>query len=239
MAVDSLNSGRQILVVDDQPELVELLEFILDQHGFEPILAYEAAKAVELFHKRKPDLVLLDILLGRSNGLQVLQAIRQSSAVPVIMLTALDQLEDKVRGLELGADDYLTKPFHYQELVARIEALLRRSRCNMTAEQRRPSQLKVGSLVLDEDVHEVTKNGVFVDLPPKEFDLLRCLMQRAGRVVHYRTLQQEVWNDPGPSVSDVVRVTLHRLRQKLEDDPSHPVLLQIIPRIGVKLKVEP
>jgi DNA-binding response OmpR family regulator len=205
-------SGRQVLLVDDDPEVVALLEFVLRRYGQEPISAHDARTALQLFRQRQPDLVLLDIILGTSNGLQVLKEIRQlDAAVPVIMLTAMDDTQDKVRGLQMGADDFITKPFNNQELMARIEVQFRRADRKESPQPPLPLLLKAGPLVLDDRKHSVTKNGKPIDLTLKEFDLLRCLMRRAGSVVPYRTLLQEVWNDPSPGERDeavVVRVTV-------------------------------
>ena len=231
----------RILLVDDDRELIDLLAFALKRAGLEPISAHDVASALRIFQDRQPDLVVLDINLGASNGLELLKQLRHISDRPVIMLTALDSEEDKVRGLELGADDYLTKPFSHRELIARIRAQLRRSGqdTSQTASRRPPeTRLSVGSLILDLAVHSVTKSGQQVPVTVTEFRLLHCLMSNAGAVVPTSTLLKQVWGYADGGGSDVVRVTVHRLRRKLEEDPSRPSILQTIPGVGVLLKAE-
>ena len=228
----------RILLVDDDRELIDLLAFALKRAGLEPIGAHDAGTALRLFDERHPDLVVLDINLGASSGLEVLKELRKrDTSLPVIMLTALDSEEDKVRGLESGADDYLTKPFSHRELVARIRAQLRRSGQEWPA-RRAPvaSRLEVGSIALDLAQHLVTKSGQQVSLTVTEFRLLHCLMTNAGTVVPTGTLLKQVWGYNDPGGSDVVRVTVHRLRRKLEQDPARPNLLHTIPGVGVLLK---
>jgi two-component system response regulator VicR len=227
----------RILLVDDDRELIDLLAFALRRAGLEPVAAHDASSAVRLFEERQPDLVVLDINLGASNGLEVLKQLRRRAQLPVIMLTALDSEEDKVRGLELGADDYLTKPFSHRELIARIRAQLRRSGTEwQPARPVTETRLNVGSITLDMAAHQVTKAGQQVSLTVTEFRLLHCLMTNAGAVVPTSTLLKQVWGYADPSGSDVVRVTVHRLRRKLEEDPSRPSLLHTIPGVGVLLK---
>jgi DNA-binding response OmpR family regulator len=225
-----------ILLVDDDRELIELLSFALRRAGLDPIGAHDATSAMRQFEEHTPDLVVLDINLGTSSGLDVLKELRRRSAVPVIMLTALDSEEDKVRGLESGADDYLTKPFSHRELIARIKAQLRRGGQAVPVGPEPRTRLEVGSITLNVADHSVTREGQPVSLTVTEFRLLHCLMTSAGRVVSTSDLLKQVWgyHDPGPS--DVVRVTVLRLRRKLEQDPSRPQLLHTIPGVGVLLK---
>ncbi len=231
-------SAVRILLVDDDRELIDLLAFALRRAGLDPFGAHDAVSALRLFDERTPDLVVLDINLGSSSGLDVLKELRRRSQLPVIMLTALDSEEDKVRGLETGADDYLTKPFSHRELVARIRAHLRRSGQEWPVRRAPETRLQVGSIVLDLAQHSVTKLGQSVSLTVTEFRLLHCLMSNAGVVVPTGSLLKQVWGyDPGGS--DVVRVTVHRLRRKLEQDPARPQLLHTIPGVGVRLSADP
>jgi len=226
----------RILLVDDDRELIDLLAFALRRAGLDPIGAHDAVSALRLFDERNPDLVVLDINLGSASGLDVLRELRRRSALPVIMLTALDSEEDKVRGLEAGADDYLTKPFSHRELIARIRAQLRRSGQEWPVRRAPETRLEVGSITLDLAEHSVTKSGQPLSLTVTEFRLLHCLMTNAGSVVPTSTLLKQVWGYNDPGGSDVVRVTVHRLRRKLEQDPSRPQLLHTIPGVGVRLK---
>jgi DNA-binding response OmpR family regulator len=168
----------------------------------------------------------------------VLNDLRRRTELPVIMLTALDSEEDKVRGLEGGADDYLTKPFSHRELIARIRAQLRRSGQEVGARRAPATRLEVGSITLDLAEHSVTKSGQQVSLTVTEFRLLHCLMTNAGTVVSTSTLLKQVWGYQDPGGSDVVRVTVHRLRRKLESDPARPHLLHTVPGVGVLLKAD-
>jgi two-component system, OmpR family, response regulator VicR len=230
----------KILIVDDDRELVELLAFALYRAGLEPLRAHDGSTALRLFKEQQPSMVVLDINLGSSNGLEVLRQLRRESEVLVIMLTAADSEEDKVRGLEMGADDYLTKPFSHRELIARIRAQLRRSGQEWQPQTRTPTmRLQVGSITLDTGEHSVTKAGQQVSLTVTEFRLLHCLMSNAGAVVPTATLLKQVWGYADPGGSDVVRVTVHRLRRKLEQDPMRPTLLHTIPGVGVLLKPNP
>jgi two-component system response regulator VicR len=229
----------QILLVDDDRELTDLLAFALNRAGLEPIAAHDAQTAVRLFEEKQPDLAVLDINLGGASGLDVLKTLRRDSQVPIIMLTALDSEEDKVRGLELGADDYLTKPFSHRELIARIRAQLRRSGQEWTPRRAPETRLEVGPIVLDVAEHSVTKERQPISLTVTEFRLLHCLMAHAGSVVPTGTLLKQVWGYQDPGGTDVVRVTVHRLRRKLEDDPARPSFLHTIPGVGVLLKPEP
>jgi two-component system response regulator RegX3 len=226
-----------VLLVDDDRELIELLSFALRRAGLEPIGAHDAASAMRQFEDHDPDLVVLDINLGSSSGLDVLQELRRRSSLPVIMLTALDSEEDKVRGLDRGADDYLTKPFSHRELIARIRAQLRRGGQELQVREEPKTRLEVGPLVLNVADHSVTCAGAPVNLTVMEFRLLHCLMSNAGRVVSTNDLLKQVWgySEPG-SAPDVVRVTVHRLRRKLEVDPSKPRLLHTIPGVGFLLR---
>jgi DNA-binding response OmpR family regulator len=225
-----------ILLVDDDRELIELLAFALRRAGLDPISAHDSTSALRQFEEHKPELAVLDINLGGSSGLDVLKELRQRSSLPVIMLTAMDSEDDKVRGLEAGADDYLTKPFSHRELIARIRAQLRRSGQEAAAHRAPETLLAVGSLTLNMAEHTVSRAGEPVNLTVTEFRLLHCLMSNAGRVVSTSELLKQVWGYHDPGGSDVVRVTVHRLRRKLEQDPTRPQLLHTIPGVGVLLK---
>jgi two-component system, OmpR family, response regulator VicR len=229
----------QILLVDDDRELIDLLAFALKRAGLEPVAAHDAQTAVRLFQEKQPDLAVLDINLGGASGLEVLKSLRRQSQLPIIMLTALDSEEDKVRGLEMGADDYLTKPFSHRELIARIRAQARRIGQDWQPKKTPETRLAVGPIVLDLAEHSVAKDRKPINLTVTEFRLLHCLMTHAGSVVPTGTLLKQVWGYQDPGGTDVVRVTVHRLRRKLEDDPSRPAFLHTIPGVGVLLKPEP
>ena len=224
----------RILLVEDDLELAEMLAYALTQAQFEAVVARDNPSALERFEQELPDLVVVDIALGAWNGLDLLKEIRRRSDVPVIVATGSATGEtDKIRALEMGADDYLIKPFGYLELIARIHAHLRRRREAISA----PERLEVGPLMLDPVAHVTEKNGQPLQLTVIEFRLLQYLMSRAGSVVTTAELLREIWGYDDPGASDVLRVALHRLRRKLEDEPARPRYLSTVAGIGVILNL--
>lgn len=225
---------HRVLVVEDEPGLAESVRYALDVEGFDVLVAHSGVGGLESARVNRPDLVLLDLMLPGMSGLDVCRQIRLSSDVPIIMLTAKDAESDKVAGLELGADDYMTKPFSMRELVARVRAQLRRAaKSGVLAESN--EVLRGGPIELDIDAHQTRLDGEPVDLRPKEFELLESLMRRRNRLAARHTLIDEVW---GPSYfgdTKTLDVHIKRLRQKLEPDPSHPRLIVTVRGLGYKL----
>jgi DNA-binding response OmpR family regulator len=208
----------RILLVDDDRELIDLLAFALTRAGLEPIAAHDASGAMRQYEEREPDLVVLDINLGNSNGLDVLKELRRRGQLPVIMLTALDSEEDKVRGLELGADDYLTKPFSIRELLARVRAIFRRIELQgqSASADASPPLLEEGSLRVDVGEHTASVDGQPLELTPKEFDLLVILVQNPGRAFARDYLLDKVWGyEYGGLDTRTVDTHVLRLRKKL------------------------
>jgi two-component system KDP operon response regulator KdpE len=212
----------KILVVDDAPEVVESvrLGFMLQWREVEVIGAGDGESALDLAEQESPDLVLLDIGLPELDGYKVLERIRLFSDVPVVMLTARDDTMDKVKGLELGADDYITKPFNHLELLARVKAVLRR--LDMPAPKSRAPSFQAGDLEVDFAAQEARLNGQRLDLTPTEYKLLYHLVRNAGRVLTHGTLLAKVWGREYVDEVDYVRVYVRRLRDKLGDDPERP-----------------
>jgi two-component system response regulator RegX3 len=211
----------RILLVDDEETLRSSLEFALQKEGFEVLTAADGPGALAAAAASAPDLILLDLMLPGIDGLEVCRRLRAHSSVPILMLTAKDQEIDKVLGLELGADDYITKPFSTRELLARMRAVLRRTR----AEERAPETggvLTGGRVTLNLDRHEATVDGEPVDLSPKEFQLLRLLMLHAGHVLSRERLIEEVWGDAFMGDLKTLDVHIRWLREKIEADPSRP-----------------
>jgi two-component system response regulator VicR len=226
----------KILVVDDDRDLVEMVNFALKRAGFDVLRASDPQTVMRTIADSDPDLAVLDVNLGAWNGFDILRDIRRVSQIPVIMLTGRDAEDDKVRGLELGADDYVTKPFSYRELIARIRTNIRRHRAEDGDARSVQSELAVGGLTLNVAEHVAAKHGQPLKLTVTEFRLLQCLMESAGSVVATRALLRRVWGYDDPSGADLVRVTVYRLRRKIEDDPSNPVLVHTVPGVGVMLK---
>jgi DNA-binding response OmpR family regulator len=220
-----------VLIVDDESDLAQLLAFNLRQAGFDPRIAVNGAEALRLAAERIPDLVLLDVMLPDGDGRDVLRDIRSTSRTPVVMLTARGEEMDRVLGLELGADDYVTKPFSAAELVARLRAVLRRTEAAPPAAQQ---VLEVGDVRIDLDRRQVARGADEIDLTVKEFDLLRLLVENAGRLVKRETLMSEVWDPNWWGSTKTLDVHVSSLRKKLGDDPSAPRYIHTIRGIGFR-----
>jgi DNA-binding response OmpR family regulator len=225
-----------VLVVDDDRELCALLELSFRRAGLSAAVAYDGENGMRLVRAERPDVIVLDVNLGTSDGFEVLREIRRASRAPVVMLTARDAEDDKVRGLELGADDYVTKPFGHRELVARVRALIRRAGHELPEDASGPQVMRVGPLFMDTGQHVASRDGEKLDLTVTEFRLLHALMREAGTVIPTRRLLKQVWGHDDASSSDVIRVTLHRLRRKLGEDPAEPRLIHTVAGVGVMLR---
>ena len=223
-----------VLVVEDERSFSEPLAFMLRQEGFEVTVAETGPDGLEAYDRHAPDLVLLDLMLPGMSGTEVCRALRQRSAVPVIMLTARDSEVDKVVGLELGADDYVTKPFSARELVARIRAVLRRR--GEAAPADGPDVLEGGPVRIDVDRHLVTVNGTPVAMPLKEFDLLEVLLRNAGRVLTRQQLIDRVWGSSYVGDTKTLDVHVKRLRAKIEPDPASPRHVTTVRGLGYKFE---
>ena len=220
MPDDSLKN-RSILVVDDEERMARFIRLNLEHDGFQVTEAYRGMKAIDVLRDELPDLVLLDVMLPDMDGFEVLRMIREVSNVPVIMLTAKSEEDDRVRGLELGADDYITKPFSPRELVSRVRAVLRRTEA--TSPATRSEIINVDDrLKIDFGRREVWVNGELVKLRPTEYRLLYHLVQNAGWVVTYDQILSKVWGYQYRDEPHYVRLYINYLRQKLEEDPANP-----------------
>ena len=224
----------KILIVEDEETLAEAIAFLLVKEGFEVEIAATGTLAVELFEKNGADLVLLDLMLPGLSGTEVCRQIRAKSAVPIIMLTAKDSEIDKVVGLELGADDYVTKPYSSRELIARIRAVLRRGELLDTTTE--VGVLTVGPVRLDIDRHIITVNGLPISLPLKEFELLEFLMRNSGRVLTRIQLIDRVWGSDYVGDTKTLDVHIKRLRAKIEKDPANPELIHTVRGMGYKME---
>lgn len=223
----------EVLIVEDEETLVESLRFVLETEGFQVSAVADGPSALQAVRHRNPSLVLLDLMLPGMNGIDVCREIRRESDVPILMVTAKDSEADRVLGLEIGADDYITKPFSTRELVARVRANLRRASRTGTFAQAN-EVLRGGGIELDVDAHEVRVEGEPVELRPKEFELLEVLMRRKNRLASREMLMDEVW---GPSYfgdTKTLDVHIKRLRTKLEKDPSNPRHILTVRGLGYK-----
>lgn len=222
-----------VLVVEDEPSFVDALQIGLTREGFDVHVATDGAEALEVFDAVAPDVVLLDVMLPKVSGIDVCRRLRQRTSTPIIMVTAKGGEIDTVVGLEVGADDYVTKPYRIRELVARIRAVLRRAPVDRGVELT-GSTIQVGDVTLDPDEHRVTVSGQPVTLPLKEFELLHLLLANAGRVLPRETLIDRVWGTDYVGDTKTLDVHVKRLRAKVEPDPANPTRIVTIRGLGYK-----
>jgi two-component system, OmpR family, response regulator RegX3 len=222
----------KIMVVEDEPAIVDALEFGLGAEGFDVAVATDGRAGLDLFARERPDLVLLDLMLPGLSGTEVCKQLRSTSAVPIIMLTARDSEIDKVVGLELGADDYITKPFSMREVAARIRAVLRRGGDWDVPDMDAP--LEVKDVRIDPERHEVRVRGELVELPPKEFALLELLVRNAGRVLTRDMIIDRIWGADYVGDTKTLDVHIKRIRGRIEADPHDPQLVVTVRGVGYK-----
>ena len=226
----------RVLVVEDEESISDPLAYLLRQEGFEVTVAASGPDGLAEFDRSGADIVLLDLMLPGLSGTEVCRALRAKSSVPVIMLTARDSEIDKVVGLELGADDYVTKPFSSRELVARVRAVLRRRGAEPAADEP-AAALEAGRVRMDVERHVVTVDGEPISLPLKEFELLELLLRNAGRVLTRGQIIDRVWGADYVGDTKTLDVHVKRLRAKLETDPANPVFLVTVRGLGYKLEL--
>lgn len=214
-------NNKKILVVDDEKPISDIIKFNLVKEGFTVITAYDGEEAVAKVKQSQPDLILLDVMLPKLDGFQVLRKIREQNATPVIMLTAKEEEVDKVLGLELGADDYITKPFGMRELIARVKANIRRAEIAPVSEDEGQAIIETGNLRIDLDRYEVMKNGEVIELTLREFELLKFLVLQDNQIFTREQLLKDVWGYEYFGDIRTVDVTVRRLREKIEDDSSN------------------
>ena len=222
----------RVLVVDDDPGIVKLVRAYLEQAGFGVLTAYDGKKAMQIARHERPDLVILDLMLPEMDGWDVCRALRKESDVPVIMLTARVEETDKLVGLELGADDYVTKPFSPRELVARVRSVLRRAQGLPS----KPERITRGAIIIDLSRHAVSVHGQSVDLTPTEFDLLATLMEDPGRAFTRSQLLESVQGYAYDGYERTIDVHVKNLRQKIEIDPKKPQLIRTVYGLGYKFE---
>lgn len=225
---------QKILIVEDDLAIQALLHDFIQEAGYEVTLASDGVEALSYFSERSFDLVLLDIMLPKIDGYGVCEVIRRKSNIPIVMLTALDAEENQIKGLDLEADDYITKPFSITEVMARIKANIRRN-TEYAAVQPEQTKLVWGPLVMNLENHTVTKSGEIIELTAKEFDILRLLLENPQRVYTKAQIYSLIWNDAYMGDENAVNVHISRLRTKIEDDPRKPQVVITVWGIGYKL----
>ncbi|VEI02784.1 MtrAB system response regulator MtrA [Acidipropionibacterium jensenii] len=226
------STGQRILVVDDDPALAEMLQLVLHKERFVTDWCASGSRALDVFDRFKPDLILLDLMLPGRNGIDVCREVRRVSGVPIIMLTARSDTQDVVSGLEAGADDYVSKPFKSKELVARIRTRLRQPL--EAATDTESDVTSIGDLVIDVRAHQVTRGGQEIPLTPLEFDVLVALARRPHDVFSRDALLEEVWGYRHAADTRLVNVHVQRLRSKIERDPEHPSIVITVRGVGYR-----
>jgi two-component system, OmpR family, response regulator len=231
--------NSKILVVEDDRNLLDVLKYNLSREGYDVLTAADGIEAIDVARSKKPDLIALDIMLPRMDGFEVCRILRREMTVPILMLTAKAEETDKVVGLELGADDYMTKPFSIREFLARIRAMLRRTEMTIAASSTQeaiPALIKVEEMEIDFARHTVSRSGTAIDLSPKEFDLLAFLIKNRGQVFSRDQLLEKVWGYDYAGDTRTVDVHIRWLRQKIEADPATPGRLLTVRGIGYKFE---
>lgn len=229
-----LIEGAKILVVDDERQIVRMLRAALQSSGYQVSMAANGAEALDRFTTERPDLVITDLAMPEMSGLELTQAIRHCAQTPIIVLSVRDSDAMKVRALDEGADDYLTKPFSMPELLARVRVHLRRLR----VPENTPSHVEEGDFIMDEDTHTASVRGQAVHLTPKEFDLLLLFVRSSGRVLKHKALLRAIWGPAGEDQPEYLRVLVAGLRKKIEQDSANPRYILSEPWIGYRFQAE-
>lgn len=227
-----------ILIIDDEKLITDPLSRSLRSLGYDVLVAHDGRTGLTLALEHQPDLVLLDVMMPEMDGWEVCRSLRAKSPVPILMLTALGEEVDRILGLELGADDYLTKPFSTRELKARIRALLRRVEIDRTHQKETPQELQAGTLTLNLESRQVYKDGQLLNLRYKEFELLSLLMSQPGQVITRAELFDKVWGTDWLGDTRTLDVHVRWLREKIEDDPSQPKYIQTVRGVGYRFVPE-
>ena len=229
-------ADNKVLIVEDDANLLETLKYNLRKEGYDVVTASDGERAIEIARREKPNLLILDIMLPRISGFEVCRILRKEMTVPILMLTAKADETDKIVGLEIGADDYMTKPFSMREFLARVRAMFRRAKMVEPSSASEPVSLKIGTLEIDMARHRASLAGGVLELSPKEFDLLAFLAKNKGLVFSREQLLEKVWGYEYAGDTRTVDVHIRWLRQKIEADPGHPRHLITIRGTGYKLE---
>lgn len=226
---------QTILVCDDDKEIVEAIQIYLEQEGYEVLTAYDGMQALAQIRQNRIDLLVIDVMMPKLDGIHATMKIREESKVPVIIISAKSEDADKILGLNIGADDYVTKPFNPLELIARVKSQLRRY-TKLGSAQSSEHVFQTGELVVDDERKEVTVDGEPVRMTPVEYKILLLLTKNAGRVFSIEQIYEQVWNEPAYSPENTIAVHVRRIREKIEIDPKEPKYLKVVWGIGYKIE---
>lgn len=225
-----------ILICDDEKEIVDAIEIYLSQEGYQIFKAYDGVQALKVLETETIDLLILDVMMPRLDGIRATLKIRETSKIPIIILSAKSEDNDKILGLNIGADDYVTKPFHSLELVARVKSQLRRYKQFNRSEPAAANCYQTGGLKIDDDCKEVTVDGEAIKLTPSEYNILLFLVKNAGKVFSIRQIYEAVWNEEAIAVDNTVAVHIRHIREKIEITPKDPRYLKAVWGIGYKVE---
>ena len=226
-----------VLVCDDDREIVEAIDIYLRQEGYQVLKAYDGEEAIRLLAENKVELVLMDVMMPRLDGIRATLKIRETSSVPIIILSAKSEDVDKILGLNIGADDYITKPFNPLELVARVKSQVRRyTKLGTLAMENSETIYKTGGLCINDDTKEVTLEGEPVKLTPMEYNILRFLVMNAGKVFSIEQIYENIWNEEAIGVDNTVAVHIRHIREKIEINPKNPTYLKVVWGVGYKVE---
>lgn len=227
----------KILVCDDDREIVEAIEIYLSQEGYQILKAYDGIEALEILEKEKVNLLIIDVMMPRLDGIRATLKIREKNSLPIIILSAKSEDTDKILGLNIGADDYVTKPFNPLELVARVKSQLRRlNELVGTAQEPKETIYKVGGLQINDDLKQVTVDGEFVKLTPIEYNILLLLMKNQGKVFSINQIYESIWNEEAIGADNTVAVHIRHIREKIEINPKDPRYLKVVWGVGYKIE---
>ena len=227
----------KILVVDDDKEIVEAIEIYLSQEGYHILKAYDGMEAIKILESEEVNLLILDVMMPRLDGIRTTLKIREKNSIPIIILSAKSEDADKILGLNVGADDYVTKPFSPLELVARVKSQLRRyTQLGGTVQKDEDKVYEVGGLRMNDDLKEVTVDGEPVKLTPIEYNILRLLMKNQGRVFSINQIYESIWNEEAIGADNTVAVHIRHIREKIEINPKDPRYLKVVWGVGYKIE---
>lgn len=226
-----------ILVCDDDKEIVKAIEIYLAKEGYNVFKAYDGNECLEILQKNKVQLVILDIMMPKKDGIETINEIREKYSIPVIMLSAKSEDEDKIKGLDMGADDYVTKPFNPQELIARVNSLLRRyTKLGSAVEEEEENIFRVGDLEIDDNLKQVKINEQEIKLTPTEYKILKFLTENKGKVYSINQIYENIWAEDCYGAENIIAVHIRHIREKIEINPKEPKYLKVIWGVGYKIE---